>query len=153
MSITSFNVLNVTSLCTTNNPTFLSHKTKKSIKSLHLRKLEPGNDLQLIVCQSTNCFSAVALFYFGILLIFVFVCRSSAPNFLRTSNTGLASSQPAARLWEQRVDWRRRISEATLMTPCIMSVDPHITCIARTYTVYIHTYILPHKLLNTVESF
>lgn len=152
MSITSFNVLNVTSLCTTNNPTFLSHKTKKSIKSLHLGKLEPGNDLQLIVCQSTNCFSAVALFYFGILLIFCVCVQIECPEFpedLKHWISFISASSQALRAesgLEEKNKWSH--THDTMYHECRPTY--HLHC---THLYSIHTYILPHKLLNTVESF
>lgn len=103
-------------------------KRKEPFKKM----IDCQNCWQFIVCRLTNCFSSKLHS-----ADCVSVCRSSAPSFLRTSNTGSASSQPAARPWERRAAWKRRTSEAT---PRVMSVDPHIVCIARTYTVYTYTH-------------
>lgn len=69
------------------------------------------------------------------------MCRLSAPSFPRTSNTGSASSRPAARPCGPRAAWRRRTSEAT---PWIMGVDPTYRCHC-THIYGIHAYLHTNK--------
>lgn len=99
----------------------------------------------LIVCQwITNSFTSRLLWSSA---NSVFLCRSSAPSCPMTSNTGSASSRPAARLWEQRADWMRRTrtSEAlhrdTMYHECRPTYHSHCTHI---YNIYTHAHKQHH---------
>lgn len=58
------------------------------------------------------------------------ICRLSAQSFQRSSNTGSASFLPAARHWEQKVDWSIRTSEDT---------PRHLVCV-QTHIIALHKH-------------